>query len=139
MIPVILLLVEQICPTAPQIDNLRTPISILLKPGTLKAIECIANPLPAAYNAFVLIVAEATFVADAHQCCGTNVRIAHWALAVAFVTEAAHGYAWCFAAHYEIGVVAGHIVVDGLIGRRLLDYKGFEGIEEVSKKIGIVV
>lgn len=110
MIPVILLLVKQIRPAAPQIDNLWTPIPILLKPGTLKAIEGITDPLPTAHDTFVLVVAEAAFVADAHERCGTHVRVTDGAFAVTFVAEAAHGDAGCFAAHYEIGVVAGHVV-----------------------------
>ena len=39
MIPEILLLVKQICPRAPQIDNLRTTIPILFQSRTLKAVE----------------------------------------------------------------------------------------------------
>lgn len=110
MIPVILLLIKQICPAAPQVDNLWAPVPILLKPGTLKAIEGITDPLPTTHDTFVLVVAEAAFVADAHERCGTHIRVTDGAFAVAFVAEAAHGDARCFAAHYEIGVVAGHVV-----------------------------
>lgn len=96
----VLLLVEQIRPAGAQIDDLRTPVPIFLEPCTLKAVESITDSFPAANNAFVLVVPEAAFVADAHECCGTNVGVANWAFAVAFVAKTSHGDAWCFAAHY---------------------------------------
>ena len=37
----VLLLVEQIRPRTAQIDDLRTPVSILLKPGAFEAIKCV--------------------------------------------------------------------------------------------------
>ena len=45
MIPKVLLLVKQIRPGTPQIDNLRTPIPILLQPRTLEAVESVRNAL----------------------------------------------------------------------------------------------
>ena len=65
MIPKILLLIKQIRPTTPQINNLRTPIPILLQPRALEAIKSVADAFAAAYNAFVLVVAERALVADA--------------------------------------------------------------------------
>ena len=41
LISEVLLLVEQIRPRTAQIDDLRTPVSVLLESRTLKAIECI--------------------------------------------------------------------------------------------------
>ena len=99
MIPKILLLVKQIRPTTSQIDNLRTPVPILLQPRTLEAVECVRNPFAAAHDAFVLVVAETAFVADADKGRGPYVAVAYGAFAVAFVAEAADGYAGGFAAH----------------------------------------
>jgi hypothetical protein len=45
MIPKILLLVEQIGPRTTQIDNLRTPITILLKPRAFEAVEGVRDTL----------------------------------------------------------------------------------------------
>ena len=102
MIPKILLLVKQIRPTAPQINNLRTPIPILFESCTLEAIKRIRDPLTTTDDAFVLVVSKRTFVADADECGGADVAVADGAFAVAFVAEAAHGYAGLFAAHDEI-------------------------------------
>ena len=45
MVPKILLLVKQIRPRTPQIDNLRAPIPILLQPRTLEAVERVRDAL----------------------------------------------------------------------------------------------
>ena len=108
MIPEILLLVKQICPATSQVDDLRTTIPILLQSGTLEAVERVTDPLSTAHDAFVLVVAEAALVADAHQRGRAHVGIAYGAFAVAFVAKTSQRDAWCFATHYEIGVVAGH-------------------------------
>lgn len=102
MIPEILFLVKQIRPRTPQIDDFRTPVAILFQPGALKAVERIRDALPATHDAFVLVVAEGTFVADADEGCGADVAIADGAFAVAFVAETPDGDAGLFAAHYEI-------------------------------------
>jgi len=108
MIPEILLLIKQIRPRTPQINNLRTAIPILLQPCTLKAIKRIRNTLTTANHAFILIVPEAALVADADEGGGADVGVADGAFAVAFVAEAADGDAGLLAAHYEIGMMAGH-------------------------------
>jgi len=108
MISKILLLIEQIRPRTAQIDNLRTPVPILLQPSALEAVKGVGDALAAADDALVLVVAEAALVADANKRCGAHVGVADGALAVAFVAEAADCYAWLFAAHDEVGVVAGH-------------------------------
>lgn len=64
MIPIILLLIKQIRPRTPQINNLRTPIPILLRPRALETIKSIAYPLTTTDDTFVLVVPEAAFVAD---------------------------------------------------------------------------
>ena len=102
MIPKILFLIKQIRPTAPQINNLRAPISIFLQPRTLKAIKCVRDALTTTDDTFVLIITEGTFVADADERGGADVAVADRAFAVAFVAETAHGYAGLFAAHDEI-------------------------------------
>jgi hypothetical protein len=49
---------EQIRPRTSQVDNLRTPIPILLQTRALEAVESVADALAAAHDAFVLVVAE---------------------------------------------------------------------------------
>lgn len=115
MIPKVLLLIKQIRPRAPQIDNLRTSIPILLQPRTLKTVESVGDAFAAADDAFVLVIAERAFVADAHKRCGAHVGVADGALAIAFVAEAADGDAGGFSAHYE---VAGRAVSLGRWGLR---------------------
>ena len=107
MVSEILLLIEQIRPTTPQIDNLRTPIPILLEPCALEAVEGVADALAAAHDALVLVVAEAALVADARQRRGAHVRVAHGALAVALVAQPADGDAGLLAAHDEIAGAEG--------------------------------
>lgn len=102
VIPEILLLIKQIRPTTPQINNLRTPIAVLLEPRALKAVKRIADALATAHDALVLVVAEGALVADARQCGRAHVGVAHGAFAVAFVAETADGYTALFAAHYEV-------------------------------------
>jgi hypothetical protein len=102
MIPKILLLIKQIRPAAPQIYNLRTPIPILLEARALEAVERVADALAAAHDAFVLVVAERTLVADACQCGRSHVRVAHGTFAVAFVAESPDGDPGLLAAHYEV-------------------------------------
>jgi hypothetical protein len=123
VIPVILFLVEQIRPAASQIDDLRTSIPVLLKPSTFKAVEGIADPFPTTYDAFVLVIAEAAFVADAHKGCGTHVGVTDRAFAIAFVAETTHRDAGSFAAHYQIGVVARHVE-----GRRVVRMSSFVSV-----------
>lgn len=45
VIPKILLLVEQIRPRTAQVDNLWTPIPVLLQPRTLEAVESVGDTL----------------------------------------------------------------------------------------------
>lgn len=108
LIPEIFLLVKQVRPRTTQIYNLRAPISIFFQSRTLEAVERIRDPFAAADDTFVLIVAEAAFVADADEGGGAHVGVAYWAFAVAFVAEAADGDAGLLAAHDEIRVMAGH-------------------------------
>lgn len=99
---------KQIRPRAPQINNLRTPIPILLKARALEAVERVADPFPAAHDALVLVVAERTLVADPDEGRRPHVGVADRAFAVAFVAQTADCDAGLFAAHYEVGVVARH-------------------------------
>lgn len=100
MIPKILLLVEQIRPRAAQVDDLRTPIPILLQPRTFEAIEGIADALAATHDTLVLVVAEGALVADARQGRGPHVRVADGAFAVTLVAEPADVDAGQFTAHH---------------------------------------
>jgi len=133
VIPEILLLIEQIRPRTPQIDNLWTPIPIFLQPRALEAVKRIADALAAADDAFVLVVPEGALVADAGKRSGTNVGVAYGALAVAFVAEPADGDARCFAAHDEIGMMARH-------GDLLAMEGGYEAVtfEELFQTSGAV-
>lgn len=97
-----LLLIKQIRPRTTQIDNLGTTVAVLLEARALEAVEGVADALAAADDAFVLVVAEAALVADAHHCRGAHVAVADGAFAVAFVAEAADGDASGLATHDQI-------------------------------------
>jgi hypothetical protein len=117
LIPKVLLLVKQIRPTTSQIDDLRTPVPVFLESRTLKAVERIRDAFAAAHDALILVVTEGAFVADTHQSGGPHVGVAHGAFAVAFVAEAPYRDAGGFAAHDEVGVVAGHGDGGSRVGR----------------------
>lgn len=108
MIPETFLLVEQIGSRTSQIDDLGTPIAILLKARTFKAVERITDTLAAADDTLVLVVSEGALVADADQGCWAHVRIADRTFSVTFVTQAADRNARLLAAHDEVGVVTRH-------------------------------
>jgi len=105
----ILFLIKQICPRRSQIDNLGTPIPILLQPRTLKAVKGVTYALAATHNALVLIVAKGALVADARECCWADVRVAGGTFAVAFFAQACDVDAGLFAAHDEVGMMTGHV------------------------------
>lgn len=65
LIPETFLLVEQIRPRTSQIDNLGTPVAVLLQARALEAIKGITDPLATADNTFVLVIAEGALVTDA--------------------------------------------------------------------------
>jgi len=106
--PIRLFLIEQIRPGAAQIYNLWAPVSVLFQAGALEAVEGVADALAAADDALVLVVAKGALVADADERGRADVRVAHGALSVALVAEAADGYAGLLAAHDEIRVMARH-------------------------------
>jgi hypothetical protein len=105
MISKILLLVKQVRPRAAQIDNLRTPVAVLLQARALKAVEGVGDAFAAAHDALVLVVAEGALVADARERRGAHVGVAHGAFAVAFVAQAADGDAGLLSAHDEVAEV----------------------------------
>lgn len=100
VIPKILLLVEQIRPRTAQVDNLWTPIPVLLQPRTLEAVESVGDTLSTAYHALILVIAKGAFVADTDEGCRAHVAVADGAFAVAFVAETTDGDAGLLAAHY---------------------------------------
>lgn len=100
MIPEVLLLVKQIRSRTSQINNLRTPISVLLEARAFKAVESVGNAFSTAHHTFVLIVAKGAFVTYTDKGSWANIAIAYRAFAVAFVAEAANSYARLLAAHY---------------------------------------
>lgn len=105
MVPKILLLIKQIRPRAPQVDDLRTSIPILLHTRALKAVRGVRDPFAAADNALVPVVAKRAVVADADLGCGAHVGIADGTLAVAFIAQAADVDAGHFAAHDKVAGV----------------------------------
>lgn len=100
MISKVLLLIKQIRPRTPQIDDLGTAIPILFQSRALKAIESITDALATTHYTLVLIVAEGTLVADSGESGRAHVGVANGAFAVALVAEAADGDAGGLAAHY---------------------------------------
>lgn len=108
MSPPSLLLVEQIRPRTTQIDDLWTTVPILLEARALEAVESVRYALSSTYDAFILVIPEGTFVADAHERRGAYVRVADGAFAVAFVAQTAEAYACGFAAHGQVWMVARH-------------------------------
>jgi hypothetical protein len=110
MPPKILLLIKQIGTATTEVDDLGTAVAVALEPRALEAVEGVADALAAAHDALVLVVAEGALVADARQRRRPHVRVAHGALAVALVAQAADVDARKLAAHDQVGVVAGHFV-----------------------------
>jgi hypothetical protein len=108
MPPKILLLIKQIGTAAAEVDDLGTAVAVALEPRALEAVEGVADALAATHDALVLVVAERALVADARQRRRPHVRVAHGALAVALVAQAADVDAGKLAAHDQVGVVAGH-------------------------------
>ena len=115
MIPEVLFLIEQVRPRTTQIDNLGTPIPILLQSRALETVESITDALAAANDALVLVVAKAALVADASDGSGAHVGVADRALAIAFVAKATDGDARSLTAHDEIWMMAGHVCVLGVV------------------------
>ncbi|KAF5711951.1 peroxin 26 [Fusarium mundagurra] len=85
-----------------KVYNLRTSIAILFKACTFKTVERVRDAFTTAHNAFILVVAEATFVTNAHERGGPNVGVANWAFAIALVTETTDGDTGLFATHNKI-------------------------------------
>jgi hypothetical protein len=108
LISEILLLVEQIGPRTTQIDDFGTAISIFLQARTFKAVESVWDSFTTTDDAFILIVTERAFIADASQGSRADVAVTDWAFAVAFIAEATEWDPGCFAAHDEIGMMARH-------------------------------
>ena len=109
MISEVLLLVKQVRPRRAEVDNLRTSVTILFQPRTLKAVECVADAFAATDNALVLVVSEGALVTDAGESGGSHVGVADRTFTVAFVAQSSERNAGLLAAHDEIGVMAGHV------------------------------
>ncbi|KAF5550874.1 peroxin 26 [Fusarium mexicanum] len=91
-----------ICSRTAEVYNLRTSVAILFKASTFKTVERVRDALTTAHNAFILVVAEATFVTNAHERRGPNVGVANWAFTIALVTETTDGNTGLFATHNKI-------------------------------------
>ena len=96
------LLIEQVCPTTTEIDDLRAAVSILLQSGALEAIKGITDSFSSANYTFVLIISKRAFVAYADERCWAHVAIAHRTLPIALVAQTADRYAGLFAAHDQV-------------------------------------
>ena len=94
------LLIEQIRPTTAEVDDLGTPIAILLESHAAEAVESITDTLTAAHHAFILIISEAALVADACERRRSHVGVADWTLAIAFIAEPADVDSRHLAAHH---------------------------------------
>ena len=64
--PVLLALVEKIRLGATQVDDLRTPVSILLQHRALLAVVGVRDPRAPAYDASPLVRSVVALIADAH-------------------------------------------------------------------------
>ncbi|KAF5533341.1 peroxin 26 [Fusarium napiforme] len=91
-----------ICSRTAKVYNLRASVAILFKACTFETVERVRDAFTAAHNALILIVAETTFVTNAHERRGPNVGVANWAFAIALVTETTDGDTGLFAAHNKI-------------------------------------
>ena len=109
MIPKVFLLVEQIRPTTSQVDNLWTTISILFQSCTLEAVERVTDTFTTANDAFVLVIAERTFITDPNEGSRSHVGIANRAFAIAFVAKTTDGDSGSLATHDQIWVMARHL------------------------------
>jgi hypothetical protein len=95
-----LLLIKQIRPRTPQINNLRTAIPVPLQPRTICTVVCITYPNTTTDDAFSSRVAKSAFVADVDEGRWADVRVADWASGVVSFAEAAYADACLAAAHY---------------------------------------
>lgn len=105
LLPCLFLLIPQIAPTRPQVDNLGAPIPIPFRHCALVAIIRVRDPVVAADDALACKVAKAALVANVDQGCGPHVRVADGTLVLALLAEAANGRAGLFHAVDEVGVV----------------------------------
>lgn len=106
-------LTKQIGPRATQIDNFGTSITVLLQTRALEAVECVRDSLSTAHDALVLVVSKRALVTYPYESGRSNVGIADRAFAIAFVAEAADGYAGLLAAHYQVAI----LVVSGILSQ----------------------
>jgi len=102
---------------AAKVDNFGTPISILLLLAALATVIRIGDARPTADHASTLVRAVVTLVTNPYQSCGSNVTVADYTFAIAFLAKSADGNAGLLAAHDEIWVVLGH-------GRQLVSLPG---------------
>lgn len=62
--------------------------------------------LTTTYNAFVLVVAKRTLIANADECCWSYIAVADRAFAITLIAETSNGNSRLFAAHHKIAVGA---------------------------------
>lgn len=84
---------------------------VLLLDRALAAVVRVRHPDGPADDAAALERAKAALVAHAHERVGPDVRVAHGALAVAALAQAADG---CFVFVVVMGVVVGVVVLKGV-------------------------
>ncbi|KAF5683665.1 peroxin 26 [Fusarium circinatum] len=99
---ILMLRTTHVCSRTAEVYNLRTSVAILFKASTFKTVERVRDALTTAHNAFILVVAEATFVTNAYERRGPNVGVANRAFTIALVTETTDGNTGLFATHNKI-------------------------------------
>lgn len=106
--PVFLPLIEQISFGTPEVDNLRTAISVFLLLRALLAVIGVGDAETSANHAPALVGAVVTLVANSHQGTRSHIGIANHTLPVAFLAQAADGNPRLLPAHNQIRMMLRH-------------------------------
>lgn len=101
-------LIEEVSLRAPQVDNLRAPVPILLLLRALFAVVGVRDPNPTTNYTTALERAVITLVTYAYERARPHIRIADHAFSVALLAQAANGDARLLSAHDEVWVVLCH-------------------------------
>jgi hypothetical protein len=109
--------VEEISLCLTQVDDLRTPIPVLLHLRALFAVVRIGNASASADDALAFVRTVIALIAQAHNIARPHVGVADHALPVALVAQAPNSNSALFAAHHEIGMMLRHIAVLSLVAQ----------------------
>lgn len=139
-----LLLIKQIRSRAPQVDNFRTPVAVFFQPSTFEAVKSVGDSLQetvvrthsqtncswlqtylsAAYDTFILVVAERAFVADSDQGCRSNVAVADGTFPITLVAKTTHRDTRLFSTHYQVAASIRQPAVDEMVESKALTDDG---------------